>query len=107
MRIPRISKMVPAKDSWHGCFEEVTVGVEHEFVSGKVEVNLFPDFRGVLYDKQTNVQEWGWRITIWGNDDTYAEKYFSVLEDAQATFDALDQCPKMQTIFSEWGFYVS
>ena len=105
MLTPVVYKMIPAKDSWHPCFDQV-LDANNEFVSGNVKVSLFPSYVGVVYNNLVHVEKWTWRITIWGNDDSYAEKEFDTYQDAKATYDALDSCPFEHTVFGEWGFGV-
>ncbi len=124
MMVERISKMIPAKDSWSPCFNEVLdrswktaskgydKGIydcgdwynDPEFISGKVEVNLWPTYWGIAGPNNTfSVEKWGWRISIWGADDTMMAITVETKEAAQAIYDALDVCPTRASLLL-WGF---
>lgn len=99
----RISKMIPTKESWRGCFNEIR-DENNEFISGNVEINIYPEYRGIKYNELIHVEKFVYKISIWGNDDTYMTRMFDSYENALGTYDLLDSCPFMRTLHHVWGF---
>lgn len=102
MKTPMQLKQISAKDSWYPSIKE-TRDDEQDYISGEVEVRLWPDAKYTKYQNLVHVEAWGWRISIWGNDDTGMELYISSKEDAQKIYDTLDECPRKNSL-ELWGF---
>jgi hypothetical protein len=103
MKILPVVKTIPAKETWHPCFDE-TVNDIGEFVSGNVKIFLRPSYNGVIYQNKFHVENWNWRIAIWGADDLGLEFYLNSKNDAWNLWHNFDQCPTRDTLIDLYGF---